>query len=61
MVVEVIWWGDLVVFLMEIVYGFGGDVLNVDVVVKIFEFKRCFYFDLLIVYIEVVFKFDELV
>lgn len=43
--------GGLVVFLIEIVYGFGGDVENLVVIVVIYVVKGCFVNYLVIVYV----------
>lgn len=54
MIDEVVDWlmvGGMVVFLMEIVYGLGVDVINGKVVSCIFEFKFRFIFNFLIVYV----------
>lgn len=40
-VVVVICCGEVVVYLIEMVYGMGVDVMNVDVVECVFDIKGC--------------------
>lgn len=60
-VVRFIFEGKFVVFLIEIVYGFGVDVLNEGVVRRIFEVKGRFVDNFLIIYIVSIDDFEKVV